>query len=398
MTTSVEELKLSSSEKIKNPTTTVLEHGQFAEIPFDDELIPQDETSARFGIDGPIVATIDAGGKVFYIIDTRNDDNFETDYLVIDDSYFFSQDAERDTEGDATPKHYKGVWRDQPMVFGRGYLQDRFDYPDTTSADHFELIYGGDKLFVHNLQPTNETILTIPEITAESDESNRSIIDNNTKRGVDRLLFNAEYDSGISENTPYGIYKEHPVIGRFSPHVDGGVYIGGNGREAIVVDGESDTLHDVYETLKKEFSEAQSRGEILRVTTILNRVMKFVQMVMPYDGDKTNQISAPYYGDKLVGLSEYVKNAAGVCRHQALLNAYIIDKLIQEGILFGSVGVQRNTVLDMGGSHAWAIFTYKDIKIIIDSTQSFVGTEKQADENGLWRYQLPTDQHKIVGR
>jgi hypothetical protein len=95
-------------------------------------------------------------------------------------------------------------------------------------------------------------------------------------------------------------------------------------RGAIVVDGRSDALRHVYDEVSAELQGSFRRGETMPVQAILLKVMHKVQEVMPYDGPNAERISYEHHGDKLVGLSTFLKEKAGVCRHQCLLAAYII--------------------------------------------------------------------------
>ncbi len=173
--------------------------------------------------------------------------------------------------------------------------------------------------------------------------------------------------------------------------------MGGSAREAIVVDGKSAAVKQVYANIASDLQLSIERNDTLLTRAVLLKVMREVQEVMPYDEQRAEYISWEHHDDKLIGLSTYVKERAGVCRHQGLLAAYLIERLIKDDYMTGSVGIERNTVEVMGGTHAWAV--YKTLVngteevIVVDPAQRFVGTKVQAQSEGRWEYRLTTDKY-----
>lgn len=154
-------------------------------------------------------------------------------------------------------------------------------------------------------------------------------------------------------------------------------------------------MKHVYDSVASELRQIIGIDRTLPIRDILKIVMNKVKEVMPYDGLKTESISRQYNGDMLVGLSTFINEHAGVCRHQGLLAAYIIENLIREGLMTGAVGVERNTVKEIGGTHAWAVFKTKvdedEELFVVDPAQSFVGTKAEALNEGRWKYRLNSD-------
>lgn len=380
------------------PPAQELAHDEKVEIDLDSPLADKGEVYARFGINGRLVASINAGGKIFHIIDVR-EIGTNRDFFIIDDTYKHDSDSK---------KGFKGVAAfTEPVVIGRANHQNRFEYPSTVSRNHFMVEFNKVKvldqrgeLIITNLEPRNSTILTAytkkPNAETPQLRINQAINDIRTYRAEVRLQNNPNFGEK-DETAPYGYYLNHPVLGRNSLSVDNGVYLGGGAREAILVDGRSETLKKVYEDLAENIRKGFKDRETATTQTILFQVMQKAQQVMPYDGPKTSQISKEFYGDKLIGLSTYVNQRAGVCRHQGLLAAYLTERLINEGFLNGGIGIERNTDDDFGGTHAWAVFKPGGGKtnetIVIDPAQSFVGTKNQAERENRWRYRLSTDEY-----
>jgi hypothetical protein len=369
------------------PQERALNLDERVQVDLQTSLADPDEMGKRIGLRGNLVAAINAGGKRFIIVDARGMRSNES--LFIADEAF----SIRDNFG------FERIEEGEPVIIGRGHYTDKFEYPATVSRDHFEIAYIDNKLFVHNLHPTNKTVITAHLATGEEprNQAARHIIEAvRTHQVEDRMREHPNFGEKDGA-APYGYYLNHPILGRASKSVDGGVYMGGSAREAIVVDGKSQAMKQVYKGLGIELRRSFERNETLSLRATLLKVMNRVQEVMPYDGRKTEDISREHHGDKLVGLSTYLKERAGVCRHQALLAAYILENLINDGHMLGAVGVERNTVEDMGGTHAWAVYETGNNSagevMVIDPAQSFVGTKAQAQHEGRWEYRLTTDEY-----
>lgn len=387
MSSPLETMSLFSRKEVTPPSEKALQPGERVQVNLDAPLTSRQETQDALGINGVLVATINAGSKDFLVLDTRGSHTTKP-FLIIDETF-----SKQDKIG------FKGIAENKFTVIGRDHCSDRFIYPDTMSREHFALLYADEELLVRNLRPTNKTLLTAHLVTHSQPGQflvESQVEDLRTRQVEARLQAHPNF--GEKDDTaPYGYYMNHQILGRASNSVDDGVYLGGSAREAIVVDGKSVILRQVYDSIANELRQSFDRNETLTMRAILLKVMHKIQEVMPYDDQKTEHISRQHYGDKLVGLSSFVKERAGVCRHQGLLAAYIIESLIKDGHILGSVGIERNTVEEMGGTHAWAVYkaSINETKevIVVDPAQSFVGTKKQAQREKGWEYYLTTDQY-----
>ncbi|MCA9348437.1 hypothetical protein KC867_03440 [Candidatus Saccharibacteria bacterium] len=369
------------------PEERVLNPDEQIQIDLMAPLADSHEVRKEIGLRGTLVATVNAGSKDFMIIDTRGTGS-NRDFLIIDGTFSVQQRV-----------GFKGIAKDKPVIIGRGHYADRFSYPSAVSRDHFEIAYNNDGLFIKNLRPTNITTVTTRTTTRQEPqyEDMRYIVDSSrTSHVEDRMQWHPNF--GEKDDTaPYGYYLNHPILGRDSKSVEGGVYMGGSAREAIVVDGKSVAMQKVYKGIESDLRQSFEQNATLPLRAILLKVMDHVQNAMPYDSSKTEEISHQYHGDKLVGLSTYLERGAGVCRHQALMAAYILENLVRDGHILGEVGVERNTVEDLGGTHAWAVYkTSSNDKyevIVVDPAQSFVGTKNQAQHEGRWEYHLTSNKY-----
>lgn len=69
----------------------------------------------------------------------------------------------------------------------------------------------------------------------------------------------------------------------------------------------------------------------------------------------------------------------------------MLQRLVEDGTLKGRVRIERNTIPEYGGTHAWASFISPDgNEYVIDAAQDYVGTKKEAQtRNKSWDYYLP---------
>jgi hypothetical protein len=362
----VERLKLEPKKEIEIDTT--------------QSLLDVPEVQKEMGVQGRLIAGVRAGGMSFLLLDTRSTRQYQTPFLITTDTY-----EHNSTTG------YKGIHPDEPVVIGRHHYVSRFQYDKKISRDHFSVTYseGEDKLFIQDEGSVNGTLLT-GYVLSEKRTSQRDIHHEFTSRVVEDVEHGRSFGDRDSE-TPYGYYRNHPIIGRRSATVRGGVY-GTRESEFIVVDDKSQLLKQTVDAFMGTLPSGED-AETLSTQMILNKITLRVANIMRYDLGQTERMSRPHYGNKgLIDLSEYVEQGVGVCRHQALLAAHLIEEVISRGYLAGRVGVERNHDLEANGAHAWAVYkSDTSADVIVDVAQSFVGSRKRAQQEGRWRYMVAND-------
>lgn len=200
------------------------------------------------------------------------------------------------------------------------------------------------------------------------------------------------------------MYHGRPVISRESP-VNGGVYIVPGSQEAIVVDDgtkpkEGDRPKEInpyYQQAFDDFISLAKRYDVKvrqgirrdQITDMLNALLVSVSDTIDYD-IKFSEYIRNNYKDRKINLHDFIAEGKGVCRHQALLAGYILERLINGGFVSGSVSVDRNYVEDKGG-HAWARYTdEKGHVYIIDPTNGYAG-KLNRKSNKIWSYSRPED-------
>ncbi len=362
-----------------------------------------------------ILASIRAGEQQFQLLRKDNQQGGKDIYLIEQEQFNFDRTAE---DPYAPQPGIMRIAPNVPLVFGKDNTYgDNFTYDKGVAKEHFVVSYavteeGEEVLEVANMDNKKTTVVESNQEAVnqaepapapkwgnqqpEQDLLRPKADSHRTKYSVDRIAQErAEDYREPDENAPYGYYKDRPILGRDSRSVMNGVYLGGSAREAIVVNADSILLRAAYRDLKEKIEKQAMHGDI---RGMLTAAREMVAKVMPYDGDKVDKISAKYNGDQLVNIDEYILKKAGVCRHQGLFSAYMIERLINDGYLSGTVGVERNTVIEHGGSHGWAVFTPAESgdedKIVVDAAQGFVGTKQRALEEGRWRYALATENYR----
>ncbi len=186
-----------------------------------------------------------------------------------------------------------------------------------------------------------------------------------------------------------GSYQGRQIIAR-DTSINGGVYLGEGAREAIVVDESRDP------SIKRVFQELIRRMEDNNPKTfLLPAAWELVLELMPYDSTNVNRIVKTLLPDQKIYLSAFI--GGGVCRHQALLIGYLLEKCINEGFLNGKVSIDRNSVSNIGG-HAWVRYVNSAGKVfILDPAQRFIGPLEK-EEGGFWPYRRPNENKEMVSK
>jgi hypothetical protein len=351
-----------------------------------EPLSPPEVSEARYGLAVPQVAEIMASKHVLSVLDTRHNHEFGSPLIVVDSSFRESGQI----------RGYKPIWEGQaPQRFGRAWDTDRFSYPDTVSANHFSVAMNGLELYVTNLRPTNNTTLSGNLIGRRGNGGDDAgVIANYTVVAQQDLRGRSEFRSH-DVDAPYGYYRGHAIIGRDSLTVRDGVYFTTRPRsEAVVVDDQSKELKTARYEIESLAYRRLGRPGQASTKEVLGLVNELTNELMPYDLDKTERISQPHYDTMgLINLSEYLRQRAGVCRHQNLLAAVLMEVVADRGYIDGTVGVQRNHVIELNGAHAWSIFKPRGggDDIIVDPAQKFIGTREEARAKGLWNYYLAAE-------
>lgn len=167
--------------------------------------------------------------------------------------------------------------------------------------------------------------------------------------------------------------------------------MGESEREAIVVDEKYKKLNEVYQELVSRLKELEKNGKNLK-SEVLSEVFRIVEEKIPFNEEAVLNINREYNiePDQKIALDVYI-GRGGVCRHQALLGAYLLEKLKEEGYIEGKVSVDRNFV-EGKGSHSWIRYqnSIGDI-YIIDPARKYIGRLDEVNSDNRWFYERPED-------
>jgi len=198
-------------------------------------------------------------------------------------------------------------------------------------------------------------------------------------------------------------YAERPAIER-DTRIKGGVYYGAS-REAISVNPSD--YPAVYSDLYSAARRRAMTGGSIEPGKILRAVYKTVLWSMPYTQKGVQQLLqneaqsrglAKFPPGKVIDLGAFMKQHVGVCRHQALACAMLLETFKDDGFLIGNVSVERNSRWDpkreQTDGHAWARYTSQNRQVVIlDVAQRYFGPLGTLEELGSrWNYMRPEEQ------
>lgn len=131
---------------------------------------------------------------------------------------------------------------------------------------------------------------------------------------------------------------------------------------------------------------------------MLRKTYELVTKHLPYNEQEVIRINreGSFTNDQKVSLGAYI-NKGGICRHQALLTGYLLEKMVQDGKLPGKVSIDRNSIPNQGG-HAWVRYEEPgkpntNTVSIIDPAQGYVGRLSDVPTDA-WFYSRPTDKKR----
>ncbi len=191
---------------------------------------------------------------------------------------------------------------------------------------------------------------------------------------------------------PYGMFEGRRIIGRDTP-INGGVYLGSGAREAIVVDDkDSKLLNDAYRQVLVALQPAIANNTYKNI--VLDTVFNKARELLPYNEYEAERLAADHHGDRKIHIEMFLNIKAGVCRHQALLAGYFLERLVKEDYIGGKVSVDRNFLPGRGG-HAWVRYTNSLGEIyVIDPAQNYIGPLKNmGDDRISWFYERREDKN-----
>lgn len=198
-------------------------------------------------------------------------------------------------------------------------------------------------------------------------------------------------------------YGGRELIGR-DGKIDGGVYYGTYGGEAIVVDTEKypEQFDHYFDRVMQKATDADG---VVKRSLVLRAVFDTVTENMAYSQEGVDRIlqeiaegqgEDSFRDGTKVSLTEFMQDGVGVCRHQALVAGIMLEKMKAAGTIRGDISVDRNMTWSPKGEpsgHAWVRYTSNNGQVmILDIAQGYFGLLE--DSEGVkhgWDYLRPEE-------
>lgn len=221
-------------------------------------------------------------------------------------------------------------------------------------------------------------------------------------------IFSSEPAEELSDDWDYTVaikdrhgetYQQRHLIGRDTT-IDGGVYYGTYGGEAIVVDTQK--YPESYKELLDEVIEHSISDGIVKRSNVLQSVFDVVSKKMKYSKEGVSQVVGDSPDGTKIELSDFIDRGVGVCRHQALLVGVLLERMKTLGHIRGDISIDRNKTWKPNGErsgHAWVRYTANNGDVVIlDVAQHKLMLLDDVDPKKDWNYLRPEEQAKIQSK
>lgn len=156
--------------------------------------------------------------------------------------------------------------------------------------------------------------------------------------------FYEEKTGSNGEQLPH--FDGRPIILEKGP-INGGVFIGATPQEAVVIDESHGLLEQIYVEFLVGFVKKFGK-EVEFEYEVVPEVFQFAKEKITLYPDVMRHLysSGTVHRDQKVSLDFFVLRGYGVERHQLLLAAYLIERLMNRGFLAGSLRLKRTIGMD----------------------------------------------------
>lgn len=184
-------------------------------------------------------------------------------------------------------------------------------------------------------------------------------------------------------------FDKYHVIHRDTA-IDGGICLGANQREGVVVDSKNDPI---LERTGKDFLKILINEDIIEYPyLIITKAYEYtVSLFKIHDMDNIVQA---YRNDRTIHLGSFIGYQIGNCVHKSLTCGYLIEMTSRIMNFKDKVSIDRNSLSDIG-AHAWARYTFPKTKLayILDPAKLTHGFLKLIHNNSncQWIYNRPED-------
>lgn len=168
-----------------------------------------------------------------------------------------------------------------------------------------------------------------------------TVIRNRFAEAVQRIKHLEYYEAAATKEAPLGHFDGRPIIGSKTA-INGGVFVGAKSHEAIVVDESYGELEKIYNSLTVEFVRSEN-GRDSFSEKIFPYVVRVVQRTLDYRPEAVRELerTGQIQPDRKVALDFFIRKGFGSSRHQVLLAAYLLEKLVRRGLLQGNYSLDE---------------------------------------------------------
>lgn len=193
---------------------------------------------------------------------------------------------------------------------------------------------------------------------------------------------------------PYGYFRDtnFPIIGRDSPTVRNGIYVS-KGREALLMDYRAQQMQEAAAEMKDIVWRMLASGQPVSDRSILWEVRNYTRFRLPYSSDGAyDKFVQPLVAKSgILPMSELLDKRFAICNGQAPFAVFLVEELIDAGLMFGTVSVERKMDKRTGIGHATLAFdplgnTDPGGVLVADLSgrDGFVGTRQEARDARYW--------------
>jgi hypothetical protein len=164
---------------------------------------------------------------------------------------------------------------------------------------------------------------------------------NRFSEAVRRIELSSFYKASISDEAPYGYYRNRIIIGEGVP-INGSIYVGATPHEALVLDKKYGHLEHLILTLISRCSQIEEQNSAYEYE-VFSRTVNLVRETLRYSEEGVQQILDKYHikPDDKVTLDLFVQKKVGVARHQVLLVAFLLEQLRERNLISGHPTIEN---------------------------------------------------------
>lgn len=157
---------------------------------------------------------------------------------------------------------------------------------------------------------------------------------------VARIARNEEFTARLTAEAPNGFFRGRPMI-TDQTRICGGIFVSADPHEAIVVDYKDPELRTIYDLLRHRVDRLPSAAAS-QPLLVFEEAVRITRQTLRYSEERVASLNIRLRltADSKVSLGVFIKHHLGVARHRVLLVGYLIERLIDDGVIPGRVWIE----------------------------------------------------------